>query len=49
MFFVHARTEIARGQGAATARLRLQYVAAFDRVHRIFEQEHAANVVWVRR
>jgi hypothetical protein len=49
MFFTFAhQPEVAREQGA-TQRLgsASEYVRAYERVHRIFEQEKALNVVWV--
>jgi hypothetical protein len=49
MFFTFMHEpEFGQGQGAKPqAGPPAQYVQAFDRVHRIFAQEHVANVVWV--
>jgi hypothetical protein len=49
MFFTFMHEpEFGQGQGAKPqAGPPKQYVAAFDRVHRIFQEEHVTNVVWV--
>jgi hypothetical protein len=49
MFFTFMHEpELAQGQGSKPQLgPASEYVAAFDRVHRIFQQEHVTNVVWV--
>src|SRR5262249_35586869 len=49
MFFTFMHEpEFGQGQGAKPqAGPAHEYVAAFDRVHRIFEQEHVTNVTWL--
>jgi hypothetical protein len=48
MFFTFAQEpEVAQGRGGTARDSASGYVAAFERVHRIFRQLKATNVVWV--